>query len=100
NRLPYLIGIFDEYTTARKLAGAEVETLLSVIANLSRAAGIHFIIGTQYPKAEILSTLISVNFPWRIAFNMPPSASSSVLGNWNASGLTPVGRAILQTSEG
>jgi hypothetical protein len=94
------VGIFDEYTTARKLAGAEVETLLSTIANLSRAAGIHFIIGTQYPKAEILSTLISVNFPWRLAFNMTPAASSSVLGSWNASGLTPTGRAILQTSDG
>jgi len=100
NRLPYLVCVFDEYTTARKLAGGDVETLLSTIANLSRAAGIHFIIGTQYPKAEILSTLISVNFPWRMAFNMTPAASSSVLGSWNASGLTPVGRAILQTSDG
>lgn len=100
NRVPYLVGIFDEYTTARKLAGAEVETLLSSIANISRAAGIHFIIGTQYPKSEVLSTLISVNFPWRIAFNMTPAASQSVLGSWDASGLTPVGRAILQTSEG
>jgi len=100
NRLPYLVGVFDEYTTARKLAGAEVETLLSTIANVSRATGIHFIIGTQYPKAEILSTLISVNFPWRLAFNMTPAASSSVLGSWNASGLTPTGRAILQTSDG
>lgn len=100
SKLPYLVGIFDEYTTARKLAGAEVETLLSTIANLSRAAGIHFIIGTQYPKAEILSTLISVNFPWRFAFNMTTGASSSVLGSWDAVGLTPTGRAILQTSEG
>jgi S-DNA-T family DNA segregation ATPase FtsK/SpoIIIE len=100
NKLPYLVGIFDEYTTARKLAGAEVETLLSTIANLSRAAGIHFILGTQYPKAEILSTLISVNFPWRLAFNMTTGASQSVLSSWDAVGLTPTGRAILQTSEG
>lgn len=100
NRIPYVIGIFDEYTTARKLAGGEVETLLSTIANISRAAGIHFIIGTQYPKSDVLSTLISVNFPWRMAFNMTPHASQSVLGNWNASGLTPVGRAIFQSSEG
>lgn len=100
NVLPYIIGIFDEYTTARKLAGDKVETILSTIANLSRAAGIHFIIGTQYPKAEILSTLISVNFPWRIAFNMSTAASQSVLGSWDAVGLTPVGRAILQASDG
>lgn len=100
NLLPYIIGIFDEYTTARKLAGEKVETILSTIANLSRAAGIHFIIGTQYPKAEILSTLISVNFPWRIAFNMSTAASQSVLGSWDAVGLTPIGRAIMQTSDG
>lgn len=100
NVLPYIIGIFDEYTTARKLAGEKVETILSTIANLSRAAGIHFIIGTQYPKAEILSTLISVNFPWRIAFNMSTAASQSVLGSWDAVGLTPIGRAIMQTSDG
>jgi len=100
NVLPYIIGIFDEYTTARKLAGDKVETVLSTIANLSRAAGIHFIIGTQYPKAEILSTLISVNFPWRVAFNMSTAASQSVLGSWDAVGLTPVGRAIMQTSDG
>ncbi len=100
NVLPYIIGIFDEYTTARKLAGDKVETVLSTIANLSRAAGIHFIIGTQYPKAEILSTLISVNFPWRIAFNMSTAASQSVLGSWDAVGLTPIGRAIMQTSDG
>lgn len=39
NRVPYIVGIFDEYTTARKLAGDKVETLLSTIANISRAAG-------------------------------------------------------------
>jgi hypothetical protein len=100
NKIPYLIGIFDEYTTARKLAGDKVETLLSTIANLSRAAGIHFIIGTQYPKSDVLSTLISVNFPWRIAFNMSTAASQSVLGNWDAFGLTPTGRALFQSSDG
>lgn len=100
NRIPYIVGIFDEYTTARKLAGEKVETILATIANISRASGIHFIIGTQYPKSDVLSTLISVNFPWRVAFNMTPAASQSVLGSWDASGLTPVGRAILQTSEG
>lgn len=100
NRIPYIVAIFDEYTTARKMVGEKVETLLAAIANVSRAAGIHFIIGTQYPKADVLSTLISVNFPWRVAFNMTPAASQSVLGSWDASGLTPVGRAILQTSEG
>ncbi len=120
NKLPYIVAIFDEYTMARKLAteeirivdkkgkerieikqaGEKVEMLISTIANISRAAGIHFIIGTQYPRSDVLSTLISVNFPWRLAFNMSTAASQSVLSNWNATELTPVGRAIFQSSDG
>ncbi len=100
NRIPYIIVFFDEWASTKKLVGAEAETLLSNIANLSRSAGIHFILATQYPKAEIINTTISVNFPWRIAFNMGSGASQSVLGDWGAFGLSPVGRAVLQTMEG
>jgi DNA segregation ATPase FtsK/SpoIIIE-like protein len=100
NRLPYIVVFVDEYAIARSLGGQGVEKELVNIANKSRVAGIHFIIATQYPKAEIFSPLIKVNFPWRIAFNMTSGASMSVINSWDASGLSPVGRAILQTSEG
>jgi hypothetical protein len=99
NMLPYIVVFFDEWAvTKSQVPGAE--TRLSTIANLSRAAGIHFILSTQYPKAEILNTAISVNFPWRFAFNMQSGASMSVLGNWDAFGLSPSGRAVLKTNEG
>ncbi len=100
NRIPYIVVFFDEWASTKKLVGAEAETILSNIANLSRSAGIHFILATQYPKAEIINTTISVNFPWRIAFNMGSGASQSVLGDWGAFGLSPVGRAVLLTMEG
>lgn len=100
NRIPYIVVFFDEWASTKKLVGTEAETILSNIANLSRSAGIHFILSTQYPKAEIINTTISVNFPWRIAFNMGSGASQSVLGDWGAFGLSPVGRAVLQTMEG
>lgn len=98
--MPYIVVFFDEWATTKKLVGTEAETILSNIANLSRAAGIHFILATQYPKAEIINTTISVNFPWRIAFNMPAGASQSVLGDWGAVGLSPVGRAVMLTMDG
>jgi hypothetical protein len=99
NMLPYIVVFFDEWAvTKSQVPGAE--TRLSTIANLSRAAGIHFMLSTQYPKAEILNTAISVNFPWRFAFNMQSGASMSVLGNWDAFGLSPSGRAVLKTNEG
>jgi DNA segregation ATPase FtsK/SpoIIIE-like protein len=100
NRIPYIVVFFDEWASTKKLVGDKAEVILSNIANLSRSAGIHFILSTQYPKAEIINTTISVNFPWRIAFNMSNGASQSVLGTWDAFGLSPVGRAVLQTSEG
>jgi len=98
--MPYIVCFFDEWAVTKKLVGAEAESILSNLANLSRAAGIHFILSTQYPKAEIINTTISVNFPWRIAFNMPSGASQSVLGDWGAVGLTPVGRAVMLTMDG
>ena len=98
--MPYIVVFFDEWASTKKLVGAEAESLLSNIANLSRAAGIHFLLSTQYPKAEIINTTISVNFPWRLAFNMPAGASQSVLGDWGAVGLTPVGRAVMLTMDG
>lgn len=100
NRIPYIVVFFDEWASTKKLVGNEAENILSNIANLSRSAGIHFILSTQYPKAEIINTTISVNFPWRIAFNMGSGASQSVLGDWGAFGLSPVGRAVLLTMEG
>jgi DNA segregation ATPase FtsK/SpoIIIE-like protein len=99
-RIPYIVVFFDEWASTKKLVGNEAESILSNIANLSRSAGIHFILSTQYPKAEIINTTISVNFPWRIAFNMGSGASQSVLGDWGAFGLSPVGRAVLQTMDG
>jgi hypothetical protein len=100
NRLPFLVVPFDEWATAKLLGGAKVENELILIANKSRAAGIHFILGTQYPKAELLSPLISINFTARVAFNMTTGASQSVLGSWDAHGLSPTGRAVFQTARG
>lgn len=100
NTMPYIVVFFDEWASTKKLVGAEAESLLSNIANISRAAGIHFLLATQYPKAEIINTTISVNFPWRLAFNMPAGASQSVLGDWGAVGLSPVGRAVMLTMDG
>jgi ABC-type dipeptide/oligopeptide/nickel transport system ATPase component len=96
NRLPYLVIAFDEIATPLLYFGARFERLLNELTNQARAAGMHFLLGTQYPKAEILTTLVTINFPVRFAFSMPMGASMSVLGNHNAVGLPCPGRSILQ----
>jgi DNA segregation ATPase FtsK/SpoIIIE-like protein len=96
NRIPYIVAAIDEYAVMKTLASSKSEEILAALANISRAAGIHFILATQTPKAEVLNTKISVNFSWRLAFAMPPSASQVVLGSWDAVGLATPGRAIFQ----
>ena len=100
NRLPRLVMVIDELAMiSLSPIQKEAENKLMRITNLYRAAGIHVILATQTPKKEILSTLISANFPNRMAFGMPKYASQVVLGNWSAAGLEPVGRMILQIND-
>ena len=100
NRIPYIVVFVDEWATTKKLAGDQVEDLLANLANLSRATGIHVVLASQNPKSEIINTTITVNFLWRLAFEMSQAASQAILGNWNAFGLNPKGRCIYQSNDG
>lgn len=101
NRVPNLLVFFDEWAIVKKSKfGSEAESILSEIGNVGRSSGIHVVLSTQYPNAEILSPIIAVNFMQRLAFNMTSGGSQSVVGNWDAHNLSPAGRAILHTSQG
>jgi hypothetical protein len=99
NRMGRLVIVIDEWANISLMLGRKAESKLTRITNLYRAAGIHVILATQNPKAEIINTVITTNFTSRMAFNMPSAASQTVLGNWHALGLSPKGRFILQTPE-
>lgn len=95
NKLGSLVVVFDEWATiALTLPGAE--TILTKMSNMARAAGIYLIIGTQNPRADVLSTLIKLNFQVRLAFNVDFPASLTILGNRDAVGLACRGRAVFQ----
>ena len=81
--------------TARNF-GVQCESDLADFTNLSRAAGMFTILCTQYPSADVLSGAIRVNFSQKVVFNTSQGGSQSVLGNWDAVGLSPVGRSILE----
>ena len=100
NRMPYIVVFVDEWASTKRLVGDDAEKSLEILANLSRAVGIHFVLAAQNPKAEIINTAITVNFQWRIAFSMTTAASQAVLGSWDACGLSPKGRAIFVNSDG
>lgn len=101
-RMPHILLVIDEWADVMYNKGikAECEETLANVAQRFRAVGIHVIICTQIPKAEVISTRIKGVLPAKVCFSVPTNPSSMVvLDNSDAKGLTPSGRSIFQWDE-
>lgn len=77
--LPYIVVIIDEFGDLIMTAGKEIETPIARIAQKARAVGIHMIIATQRPAANIITGVIRANFPARIAFKVSTMMESRII---------------------
>jgi DNA segregation ATPase FtsK/SpoIIIE, S-DNA-T family len=77
--LPRIVVMIDELADLMMSRPEQTEFSLVRLAQLARATGIHLVVATQRPSAEIVTGLIKANFPARISFNVATSVDSRVI---------------------
>jgi DNA segregation ATPase FtsK/SpoIIIE, S-DNA-T family len=78
-RLPRIVILIDELADMMMTAPDQTEHAIVRLAQMARATGIHLIVATQRPSADVITGLIKANFPTRISFTVASSVDSRVI---------------------
>ena len=79
NTLPHIIVVIDELADLMLMAAKEVEESVCRVAQMGRAAGMHLVISTQSPRADVITGLMKANIPTRIALKVSSALESRII---------------------
>ena len=77
--MPYIVIVIDEMADLMMVASREVEALVVRLAQKARAVGIHLVLATQSPRADVITGLIKANVPAKIAFTVGNQVESRII---------------------
>jgi S-DNA-T family DNA segregation ATPase FtsK/SpoIIIE len=78
-RMPQIVIVIDELADLMMSARSEVEESICRVAQMGRAAGIHLVIATQSPRADVITGLMKANIPSRVALKVSSSLESRII---------------------